>query len=117
MRRGVAQDLRVVAEAAVVLVIARHAHIVDAQTKPAPWRSCANAVERAGLTYPAESVRFDLTNGPAVSPTPATGSKGSGMGLVGMREPVALLDGQIEAGVIADGPLAGGWRVTVTLPG
>lgn len=38
------------------------------------------------------------------------------MGLVGMRERVALLDGQVEAGVIVDGPLAGGWRITVTLP-
>lgn len=79
-------------------------------------RHARGAEVSAKLTYAEASVGFELTNGPSVGTAPAAASEGSGMGLVGMRERVALLAGQIEVGVITDGPLAGGWRVAVTLP-
>jgi signal transduction histidine kinase len=55
------------------------------------------------------SVRLDVTDdGEAASPS----GGGSGFGLVGMAERVALLDGTFEAGPRPDG----GWRVSAVLP-
>lgn len=72
------------------------------------------------LEYGDRSVSLQVDNG--ATPTEVahaaagTGSAGSGMGLVGMRERAALLGGRVEAGPILEGRLAGGWRIMMTLP-
>ncbi|MET3807190.1 signal transduction histidine kinase [Nakamurella sp. UYEF19] len=71
------------------------------------------------LEYGDGLVGLQIDNGPApsaVGSADAARSPGSGMGLVGMRERAALLGGRVEAGPILEGPMAGGWRIMMTLP-
>ena len=80
-------------------------------------RHAVGGVLDVRLAYRQNTVELQVSNGPAVRPAASTMAvTGSGMGLVGMRERAALLGGRVEAGPIVDGPLAGGWRVTMTLP-
>lgn len=65
------------------------------------------------VSYAPDSVALDIVNDPA---TGASSPGGSGMGLVGMRERVALLGGSFDAGPIVDGPRRGGWRVHAIIP-
>ena len=78
-------------------------------------RHAPGAMVQAELTFAVGLVRLEVANGPGGDGAGA-GHEGSGMGLVGMRERVQLLDGTVEAGPVVEGRLAGGWRVVVQLP-
>lgn len=67
------------------------------------------------LTYAAAATALRIRNRPATREVHAGG--GSGMGLIGMRERVALLDGTVTAGPVTEGPHQGGWQVEAVIPG
>lgn len=64
------------------------------------------------LSYLEDSVRLDVGNEKSIAATRPLAEQGSGMGLVGMRERIALLGGQVSAAPRPDG----GWLVSVTIP-
>lgn len=59
-----------------------------------------------------DGIRVQVANGPATAPLDRA-SSGPGLGLAGMRERAALLDGTLDAGPTDDG----GFAVTALLPG
>ncbi|MFJ7238568.1 sensor histidine kinase [Streptomyces olivaceus] len=67
------------------------------------------------LAFTAASVTLRIRNGPATRAVTPGG--GSGMGLIGMRERVALLDGTVGAGPVTEGQDRGGWQVEAVIPG
>ncbi|MEU8890497.1 histidine kinase [Streptomyces sp. NPDC048442] len=67
------------------------------------------------LEFGASSTVLRVHNGPA-GRTVKAGS-GSGLGLIGMRERVALLGGTVTAGPVTEGPDQGGWQVEAVIPG
>lgn len=66
---------------------------------------------RIALRYRTDGVDLDVVNPPADGERPLA-EAGSGLGLVGMRERLALVGGTVLAGPETDG----GWRVSVAVP-
>lgn len=67
------------------------------------------------LAFAASTTALRIRNRPATREVHAGG--GSGMGLIGMRERVALLGGTVTAGPVTEGPHRGGWQVEAVIPG
>lgn len=74
-------------------------------------RHAPGAAVTTTLRYEPASVELDVENAAPTAPAPLSGT-GSGMGLVGMRERIALLEGSVTTGPTA----AGGWSVRVVVP-
>ena len=64
------------------------------------------------LTFTAQTLALTVVNGPATGDARSDIAGGTGMGLVGMRERVALLGGTLRAGPDHNG----GWRVELEVP-
>ncbi|MFF2524804.1 histidine kinase [Streptomyces liangshanensis] len=77
-------------------------------------RHAPGGAVRVELAFAASSTVLTIRNRPAtrtVNP-----GVGSGMGLIGMRERVALLGGTLTAGPVTEGPDEGGWQVEAVIP-
>lgn len=74
-------------------------------------RHAPSAPVRIGISYREQDVLVEVVNeaGPGTGPGP----RGSGRGLVGLRERVGIFGGQLDAGPRPEG----GWRLAATLPG
>ncbi|WP_443048538.1 sensor histidine kinase [Streptomyces sp. NBC_00272] len=69
---------------------------------------------RMELTFAEEATVLSIRNRPAT--LPVTAATGSGMGLIGMRERIALLGGTVTTGPVTTGPDRGGWQVEAVIP-
>ena len=78
-------------------------------------RHAPGAGVRVVLGYEPTAVTLEVANSAAASDRRGSGP-GSGLGLVGMRERVALLGGTVTVGPVTDGEFRGGWRVWATIP-
>ncbi|WP_407078257.1 sensor histidine kinase [Streptomyces sp. NPDC001642] len=77
-------------------------------------RHAPGSAVRVELVFDAASTTLSIRNGPETRE--ATAGVGSGMGLLGMRERVALLGGSITAGPVVEGADRGGWQVQAVIP-
>ena len=71
-------------------------------------RHAPSAPVRVGISYREQCVQVEIVNDAG----PVAGPRGSGRGLIGLGERVAIFGGQLDAGPRPDG----GWRLTATLP-
>ncbi|MFI6655302.1 sensor histidine kinase [Streptomyces sp. NPDC050523] len=78
-------------------------------------RHAAGGDVRVELAFDDASTTLRVRNTPATREV--TAGVGSGMGLIGMRERVALLGGTLTAGPLTEGPDRGGWQVEAVIPG
>lgn len=74
-------------------------------------RHAPGAAARVEVGYVLGGVGLRVVNGPPTGP--AAASPGSGHGITGMRERVAMLGGEMTAGEVGEG---GGYEVTVFIP-
>ncbi len=77
-------------------------------------RHAPGAVLAASLDFSLDGIELVVENGPGLRP--GADGQGSGMGLVGMRERIELLRGNVATGPLDSGPRAGGWRVRAWVP-
>ena len=71
-------------------------------------RHAPSAPVRVGISYREQCVLVEVVNDAG----PVTGRRGSGRGLIGLGERVAIFGGQLDAGPRPEG----GWRLAATLP-
>ena len=110
-------DLEVVGPAREVDVRIGQALVRSAQEALTNARKYApGARTRVTLHFAVGRIELEIVNGPATAAERPLAPVGSGMGLVGMRERIALVDGIVTAGPVLDGSDRGGWRVFVTVP-
>jgi signal transduction histidine kinase len=64
------------------------------------------------IAYRESETRMEIRNGPPAGVPPHRDGAHRGFGLIGMRERVTLIGGELDAGPTADG----GWRVRLTVP-
>ncbi|GAQ57443.1 sensor histidine kinase LiaS [Streptomyces acidiscabies] len=77
-------------------------------------RHAPGGAVRVELAFAASATALTVRNRPATRTVDA--GAGSGMGLIGMRERVALLGGTLTAGPVTEGPERGGWQVKAEIP-
>ncbi|MFE2147513.1 sensor histidine kinase [Streptomyces sp. NPDC059456] len=77
-------------------------------------RHAPGGAVRVRLASDGDSTVLSVRNRPATRPV--TAAPGSGMGLIGMRERIALLGGTITTGPLTTGPDQGGWQVEAVIP-
>ncbi len=75
-------------------------------------RHAPSAPIRVCISYREQSVLVEVINEAGQGAAPGTGWRGSGRGLIGLGERVAIFGGQLDAGPRPDG----GWRLAATLP-
>ncbi|MFB7493116.1 sensor histidine kinase [Streptomyces sp. NPDC056161] len=105
---GEAADVRV-ESAQTVIRVAQEA--LTNAVKYAPGAAC-----QVRLEFRPETVLLSVTNGPAPGGPPGEEARGTGMGLVGMRERAALLGGTLNAGPDPGSGSGQGWTVRLEVP-
>ncbi|MFF3757612.1 sensor histidine kinase [Streptomyces sp. NPDC002185] len=70
---------------------------------------------RVAVAYDEGTTTLSILSEPGTMPASAAGT-GSGMGLIGIRERVALMDGTVTTGLVPSGPGRGCWKVEVVIP-
>ena len=91
--------------------VALSAHRILQEALSNAMKHAPGASVSVDIAYGTAELRLRVVNGPGTEPPPA-GMSGGGHGLVGMRERVIMLDGELAAG---PGP-GGGFAVTAVLP-
>ncbi|MDH6543500.1 signal transduction histidine kinase [Streptomyces sp. SPB4] len=108
-----------------VLTVTGTVREVPAQAVQHLLRIAQEALTNAARHAPGGAVAAELEFGPASTALrirnrpatrPAAPGAGSGMGLIGMRERVALLGGTLTAGPVTEGPYQGDWQVEAVIP-